>query len=184
MTQTLQKATPQDIYDISLQSAQAKSKQVYIYELGSMSDFLTEDQAEEIRSCFVKNRVRVQQITNTPVLPKFSNNQEFIDTVMSFRYVPKDIYDIIQEILIFDEIVAIYTKDSMLIIEDSAFAESQKQLFTNLWDNGQSPQLGFEYRPNHSFYNDIDYQINNTQIIVWPDADAKISYKGLSKQDI
>jgi len=178
------KATAEDLYKISLRSSTAKSGEVYIFEKGKMSDLFGKIKAEKIRKSFLKNNTKVKQITNIPTLPKFTDNNEFVNTVMTFRYVPKNIFSIKKEVLIFDGMVAIYDKKQLLVIEDAQFADSQKQLFMSIWEQGQSPVLAFMYKPNHSYYNNLNYYIDDLQIIVWPDADAKIAYKGLSEKTL
>lgn len=177
----LEKANENDLYEISLKSSMAKSGEIFIFEKGKMSDLFDKTKAEKIRQNFLKNNTKVKQITNIPVLPKFTDSDEFVNKIMTFRYVPKDIFSIENEILIFDDTIAIYNKEKLLIIEDKKFANNQKQLFTSIWDQGQSPNLGFEYKPNHSYYKNLNYFINDLQIIVWPDVDAKVSYKSFSK---
>ena len=184
LTTRLKKANISDLYEISLKSSMAKTGEVFLFEKGSLSDLFDKNSAEKLRKNFLRNNIKVQQITNIPTLPKFSDNDKFVNKVMTFRYVPKDIFSIENEILIFDETVAIYNKNELLIIEDKIFADNQKQLFTSIWDQGQSPKLDFEYKPNHSFYKNLNYFIEDLQIIVWPDADAKKSFKGFSKQQL
>ncbi len=183
-TTKLKKATKEDLYEISLSSSMAKSKEVFIFEKGEMSDLFEREKAEEIRKNFVKNNVKVKQITNIPVIPKFTGNGEFVNKVMTFRYVPKDIFKIENEILIFDDNIAIYNNDELLIINDKKFAENLKQLFVSIWEQGQSPRLEFEYKPNHSFYKDMDFFLDGLQIIVWPDVGAKDAYQGFSRKEL
>lgn len=180
----LEKADENDLYEISLKSSKAEDREVFIFEKGNMSDFIDKIKAEKIRKNFLKNNIKVKQITNTPTLSKFTESDEFVNKVMTFRYVPKDIFTIENEILIFDDIVAIYNKNELLIIEDKKFANNNKQLFASVWDQGQSPKLSFKYKPNHSYYNNLNYFIKDLQIIVWPDADAKTSYKGLTEKQL
>ena len=183
-TARLERAKEDDLFEISLRSSQAKTKEVFIFEKGELGDLVSKDRAEELRSNFLKNKIKVKQITNTPTLPKFTDSDEFVNKVMTFRYVPKDIFSIENEILIFDDTVAIYNKKELLVIEDKAFTSNQKQLFASIWEQGQSPLLGFEYKPNHSFYKNLNYFIKDLQIIVWPDIDAKESYKALTEKQL
>ncbi len=169
--------TKEDLYQITLLSANAKDKEIFIFEKGNLSDLIPKEKAEELRKKFLVNKVKVKQITNHYNLKEFSRNNDFIDMIMSFRYVPKNIFDIRYEILIFDNIVAIYDEKEMLIIKNKIFAKNQKQLFLSIWDQANSPQLGFDYRPNHSFYNCLNYFYKKKQIIIWPDADAKKSFR-------
>lgn len=183
-TTSLKKATADDLYEISLKSSEAKEQEIYIFEKWEMSNLFDETRAEKIRQNFLKNNVKVKQITNIPILPKFTNNDEFINKIMTFRYVPKDLFLIENEILIFNDIVAIYNSEELLIIEDHKFANSQKQLFMSIWEQWQLPTLDFEYKPNHSLYNNIDYFIDDLQVIVWPDADARMSYKWFNEEQL
>ena len=173
----LRPVTKKELYEITLFSANAKSKEVFIFEKGSLSDLFLKKEAEELRREFLKNKIKVKQITNSYNLKEFSKNNDFINTVMLFRYVPKNIFHIKYEILIFDNIVAIYNEKEILIIENSIYAENQRELFLAIWDQGNSPNLGFDYKPNHSFYNCLSYFHKKTQIIIWPDVDSKESYK-------
>lgn len=180
----LQKADMKDIYEISLKSSSAKNKEVFIFEMWDLSSKIEKKDAEKLRERFLKNKIKVKQITNSSYLPEFSKNDDFVNNVMKFRYVPKSIFHIRNEILIFDDTVAIYNKKELLIINDKSFAESQKQLFQNIWREWKNPEVWFKYIPNHSFYNSIDYHLGDIQIIVWPDVDAKISYKKFSKKQV
>ncbi|MBU4246355.1 MAG: hypothetical protein ABIF85_03180 [Nanoarchaeota archaeon] len=171
----LQCATVNDLYDLSLKSAQSKEKKVFIYEKSDLSKIIGSEKAEELRKLFLKNEIKIKQITNVPIIPSFSRNVEFVNNCMFFRDLPKETFNIDNEILIFDDIVAVYNiepKLKLTIIKDKSFAENQKQLFTNLWEQGQTPKLGFEYKPNHSFYNSINFAIQKKHIIVYPDKDA------------
>lgn len=179
-----QKIKKEDLQEITLLSANTKSKEVFIYELGDMGDLFGKKEGEEIRNIFLKNEVKVRQLTNSLTLPKFSKNNRFVNEVMTFRYVPKNIFDIKKEILIFDDIVAVYNDKEMFAVKDRAFADNQKQLFENIWEQGQSPVVGFEYKPNHSFYKNLNYFIDDLQIIVWPDVDAKNVYNSFTKKEL
>lgn len=143
----LEKATTKDLYEISLLSAKSKEKQIYIYEISNLSDIIGFKKAEILREEFLKNKIKVKQITNNPVVPKFTDNDDFLKKLMDFRYVPKDIFEIKDEILIFDDVVAIYNtepKMKLLIIKNKDFANNQKQLFINLWKNSVFPKVDFE----------------------------------------
>lgn len=186
-TGKLQKAALDDLYNISLDSAKAKEKEIFIYEKSDLSKLIGNEKAEELRKEFLKNKISVKQITNIPELPKFSKNYEFINTCMSFRYIPEETFLIENETLIFDSKVAIYTLEpdiKLSVIEDENFAKNQKQLFMNLWDQGQSPVLGFDYQPNHSYFRNLDYKINNKHVIVYPDKDAVGAYKGFDYESL
>ena len=181
---TIKPVTQQYLYDITLKSSNSKDKEIFIFEKTDMSDLFDKQKAETLRKNFLNNNIKFNQITNTQSVAKFTSNKEFVNLLMNFRYVPKDIYTIDDEILIFDNTVAIYNSERLLIIEDESFAKSQKQLFKSIWEQGHLPNLEFEYKPNHSFYNSLDFFNDKMQIIVWPDVDAKNSYKGMNKKEV
>ena len=178
------KETLKKIYDITLESAFAKSKEVFIFELWEMWDFFWKEKSEEIRQFFIKNNVKVKQISNNSSISEFSTNKIFGSKVMTFRYINKDIFDITNEILIFDDKVAYYNEEEFFIINNKQFADNQKQLFMWIWEQWISPRLWFDYVPNHSYFNSIDLIVNGTQIIVWPTYKSKDSYKNFNKQKL
>ena len=103
---------------------------------------------------------------------------------MSYIYVSKYIFYITNEILIFDDKIAIYNKNEFILIEDEKFSNNQKQLFMSIWEQWILPKLNFDYIPNHSFYNSVDLFVSWTQIIVWPDCDSKKSYSWFDKEKL
>jgi len=70
------------------------------------------------------------------------------------------------------------------VIQEASVANSFKQLFLNIWDEGMVPKLGFDYKPNHSFYNSIDFFVAGKQVIIFPDKDARESYRGMDKDQM
>lgn len=178
------KCWKKDLYNITLLSAYAKNKKVYIFEKWDMSDFLSIEESEFLRQKFLDNNIIVKQITNNYKFNKFTKNSKFINNVMQFRYISKDIFKINYEILIFDNITAIYNKKEILIIENNLYTENQKQLFFAIWEQWISPKLWFNYKPNHSYCKSIDLFFRNIQIIVWPEVDTKIIYKNFLKKDL
>jgi hypothetical protein len=53
-----------------------------------------------------------------------------------------------------------------------------------VWEEWITPKLNFEYKPNHSYYKNIDLFINGIQVIVWPDFESRKFYKYFSKKDL
>lgn len=180
----MKKVTLEELYEISLESARSKEGEIFIFELGNLSDLFGYEKAEKLRQEFLQNKTKVKQITNLPSIQKFTDDDDFLNNLMTFRYVPSNIFTINNEILIFDDVVAIYNKDELMIIRDENFSKNQKQLFMSIWEQGQPPKLNFEYKPNHSFYNNLNYFIDDIQVIVWPDADAKNAYGKMNEEKL
>jgi hypothetical protein len=187
-TSILKNTTPQDLYEISLKSSNCKDKEIFIFEKGDMNDLMDTQKVELIRQNFLKNKIKIKQITNSTLLKKFTDDINFLNNLMLFRYIPEEIFSIENEILIFDNTVAIYNSKKMLIIEDESFVKNQKQLFMSIWEQGNSPKLNFEYTPNHSFYKNMNLFITikekKIQIVVWPDVDAKKSYTDMNEKKL
>lgn len=181
---TKRKIVAGDLEKLSYAQANTASKEVFIYEISDMTDLIGKDTSEEIRKKFIKNEIRVKEITNNSTVSEFSKNDIYTNQVMTFRYVPEEIYKISDEVVIFDDIVAFYNMKEICIIQDQNFAEREKQLFASIWDQGQSPKLDFPYKPNHSFYKSFDHSIGDKQVIIWPDAEAANAYGEMSQQEI
>jgi len=180
----LEPVSKDELYELQLLSANAKSKKLYIFEKWSLNDIIWEEKAEELRKIFLKNNIKTKQITNISKLPEFSKDNDFVNKLIHFRYIPKEIFEIKYEMLIFDNIVAIYDSKKLLIIEDNKIANMQKQLFKNIWEQWQIPNLDFEYIPNHSYYKPIELIINNIPVIVYPDFNAGEYYKSFNKEKL
>lgn len=136
----LKKVQANDLFEISLMSSQAKEKMIYIYEVSDLSKIVGFKKAEILRNEFLRNGIKVKQITNNLKLSKFTENDEFVDKNMDFRYVPKEKFKIRDEILIFDDMVAVYNttnRPELLVIKNKKFAENQKELFRELWNRSK-----------------------------------------------
>lgn len=127
--------TKEKLYDITLESANSKDKEIYIFEKWNMWDLVWYEDAEKLRKVFLKNNIKVKQITNEENLISFSDNKEFIEEVMSMRYVPQNKFFIDYEILIFDDIVAVYDTKELLVIKNERYARIQKSVFMNYRNN-------------------------------------------------
>jgi hypothetical protein len=82
----------------------------------------------------MKNKIKVKQINNNFTVPLFSTNKEFINKVMKFRFISKEIFNITSEICIFDDKVAFYNEKEFFVIKNEEFANNQKQLFMSIWE--------------------------------------------------
>lgn len=91
MTESERIAISNQIFEISLQSAQTLSKEIYIYELSNLGILIGEDRADIIRDECLKNHIEIYQITNTPIVSPFTENDPFVDACMRFRYVPESV---------------------------------------------------------------------------------------------
>src|SRR3989344_1109051 len=125
----------EDIIEINHRSAFTKNP-IRIIELSSLSDIIPQDTAEKIRRTFLKNKIKIMQLTNHRVLEPWTKVKGFVEKCLNIRYVSEEILPIHAEVLIFDNVVAIYQLEpciSITIINHAAFATQQKALFDNFW---------------------------------------------------
>ena len=167
------------IFDISIQSARCRSREIYIYELSSLSALIGEARAEIVRSEMLKHNITVYQIANTPVISPFTKNDPFVEKCMNFRYVPKSTMNIETEVLIFDDVVVSYClgdTPKFQMIQDPSFAQMQRSLFLTLWWESSSPEFAFEYHAPKSYYTSVDMTLAGKHAIVYADRDAWKAY--------
>lgn len=125
-----------DIIDINMRSACAKDG-IMIIELSNMNGVMSWEDADRIRSEFIKNQTPIRQITNySEINLANSIHQDGMEKLMEVHYIPKDVFSIENEILIFWDTVAMYRVEPDLYyieIEDVHYASMMRGFFENLW---------------------------------------------------
>jgi hypothetical protein len=132
-----------DIYDVNLRSAGSYSG-ICIYELGSLDELIGMKKAEEIRKKLVKNKIKTRQLTNHKKLGEWTQLDDLMKQ-QQICFISQDIFTISREILILDDIVAIYRKTpkiDYLEIQDITYAQIMRQLFEVLWQQATLMNLG------------------------------------------
>lgn len=132
----------EEVYRITLKSVEAK--EIHIFEIANLNDMIGVEKSEELCRLFVKSKVKVHQLTNIERMTAWTHNQFLIDCNMNVRYVSKEIYNIENEIVIFDETVAIYNRDNLEYTEyhDEALAATLRNLHINIWSSSEEMRLG------------------------------------------
>lgn len=134
-----------EVQQITHNSVRAKGK-LRIYEMvyASLNELFTPEEATALRKQFVANRVQVYELTNAAYKDKIEDVPGF-DELTEVRYIdPKQIH-YQAETIIYDDVVAFYTYgDDAYGVEiiDKAFAETQKQIFDQLWRKASRPVIG------------------------------------------
>jgi hypothetical protein len=130
----------QDIININSRSAQAKTG-ISIIELSMLDGLMDSQTAESIRKEIFSNNVTVRQLTNlSEIYADWKQYSAEFQKIMQIRYIPKYLFDIQTEILIFDDIVAMYRVDPEVYyveIEDAQYASMMRLFFENLWNASQ-----------------------------------------------
>ena len=125
---------PQDIVNISWRQSESKTD-VLIFEIGKMDDLIPKEEAERIRDKFVENKVGVKQISNLKWMDEYTDVEGYPD-MHEQRFVSPEVFKVANEIVIFDDIVAIYKMSPVctyLEIDDPAYANMMRDLFYNVW---------------------------------------------------
>jgi len=138
--------TSNDLADIARVTARStKSKNdIRIIELSSLEKVIPLDKAERMRQKWLDNGIQVKQLTNLRGFEPWTEVKDFVDKSMSVRFVPRDVLPIDMEVLMFDDVVALYRVQPMVevvIIENAAFADQQRALFDSFWQIADPVQL-------------------------------------------
>lgn len=130
-----QSSSIEDIYAVNLRSASSRSG-ICICELHSLDKLVGMKRAEAVRCKLLENKVKTRQLTNLRVLSEWTGLDDFVAQTMEVRFIPKSTFTISYEILVFDDVVAIYRtlpEISYLEIKDITHAKATRQLFEALW---------------------------------------------------
>lgn len=143
-TEIIEYRGSEGLLQITLNSLKAKDG-IYIYEISSMNEFIKEEIAEEIRREFVKRKIKIKQLTNHAFLEPWTKVDELIEKYQNIRYIDPKKFEIKTEILIYNDVVAIYDfRDETLGVEiyNSKLAEMHKQIFEFIWSLAEKPIIG------------------------------------------
>lgn len=131
----------EDIIDVNRRSANSKNG-ISIIELSMLDGLMDKDTAELIREEITNKRVPVRQLTNySEIYSEWTKYTKEFQEIMQIRYIPKELFDIQNEILIFDDVVATYRVEpdiSYIEIEDTSYAQMMRTFFDNLWNASQA----------------------------------------------
>ncbi len=136
-------ADVEDIITLSRRSAEAKGD-VCLLELGSLDDIIPLDEAEVIRQAFLANGTKVRQLTNQTRFDAWTEVDGFVERCMQVRHLAARELPIRLEMLLFDDVVALYRVEpevSVTIIQDADFAAQQRALFDAAWANAEPLQF-------------------------------------------
>jgi sugar-specific transcriptional regulator TrmB len=120
-------------------SIEAKdSLRFYIYS--PLSKYLDYDFFDDIRKIYMERDIKTLELLNVTTYPNFTNIPGFINCSKS-RYLNPKLVKIKHEILIYNNVYAIYRvdKDGIFCTEiyNERLAEMQKQLFDYIWNRSQ-----------------------------------------------
>lgn len=130
-----------DIIDVNRRSTQCKTG-ISIIELSMLDGLMDKDTAESIRSEIIAKNIPVRQLTNlSEIYADWTRFTKELQELMQIRCIPTEIFSIQNEILIFDDIVAMYRVEPEIYyveIEDANYASMMRDFFDNLWNISQA----------------------------------------------
>jgi len=130
---------------VTWNSTKAKAK-LYIFEILDMSAFLDYGFCEKVRLEFVKNRVKVNELTNQKSMPGWTNIEEFVKKYWRCRYIDPKELEMKFEMLLYNDVYAMYSfqnKDIFCVeIYNENLAKMQKQIFEYMWRKAKRMKVG------------------------------------------
>ena len=118
---------------ITYHSLKAKGD-LYIYEMiESMDPFMSKESAEEYRRVWAERGTVIHQMTNSREFEEFTEIEELIGDLWDVRYIASEVLAIKFEMLIYNDVVALYSAVGEEIfgveIHNKSLAVMQKQIF-------------------------------------------------------
>lgn len=169
------------IADVSLRSARAK--EINILELATLNQLLSKESAEGIRKEFTKYNTPIKQITNSREFVSWTANTDLVQN-LAIKYVPKETYNIANELLIFDSTVAVYRlhPDPFYFeVNDRSYAETMRGVFSSLWRLGDSLLLAADGSTLTKQYLPISFTYNSIPVVLYPAKDDGSLEKAFSR---
>jgi len=170
------------IIDVTMRSA--KAKEINILEIGNLNDLISHDAAEKIRKEFVAFDTPIKQVTNLRKFVNWTANTGVTQN-LAVKYVPEETYKITNEVLIFDDTVAIYRlapDPFYLEVNDTSFADTMKSIFRNIWQLGDSLLLAADGSTMTKQYLPISYAFKNVPVIIYPAKDDGVLERAFSRK--
>lgn len=160
------------IIDVSIRSA--KADEICIFELGNLNELISKEAAEQVRDKFVEHSTRIKQITNLRKFEDWTDNSDLVQQNLVVKYVSPENFDIKNEILIFEDTVAIYRLESDPFYQEVAdvhYADMLRRLFDNVWQTSDALLLSATGSTLTKQYLPVSYQFRGTPVVLYPAKD-------------
>ena len=111
-------------------------------EIKDMDAFFDHAYAEELRLRFVDNKIHIRTLTNATKIPPWTDiAKEMVKNYWEIRYIPRQQMDIKFEILIYNDVYAMYRYQDKKVfcveIYSRELADMQRQIFYYMWQKAQ-----------------------------------------------
>lgn len=129
---------------VTINSLKAKGE-IRIFEIENMGSFLNFGFCEEIRTEFIKRKIKVKELSNQKNQKPWTEVSKFVKYNWDCRYIDPKILEAKVELLIYNEVTAIYSyKNNQIFcveIYNKNLAETQKQIFDFMWHYAQKLRI-------------------------------------------
>ncbi|MBI3577255.1 hypothetical protein HY086_04420 [Candidatus Gottesmanbacteria bacterium] len=136
---------PEGLKQVTLNSLDADHDGLRLFEIKSMEEFVPQQEAEKIRQEFVNRKIYTKELSNVSYLEPWTDVEELVKTYWRFRYIDPKKFEIKTEILIYNDVVAMYDyREGIFCVEihNKKLADMQKGLFDYLWNLAETPIIG------------------------------------------
>lgn len=140
-----------------------------------LDGLMDKDTAESIRRAIIQKKVPVRQLTNLPdIYAEWTKYTKELQDIMQIRHISEKIFSIQNEILIFDDIVAMYRVEPDVYyveIEDANYASMMRDFFDNLWNVSQAMVWGLGGSAHAKQYLPFTRNFEGIPLIIYPAKD-------------
>lgn len=125
---------------VTYNSLKAKGE-LLTYELSTMNAFLSQTEAEKLRTRFVANKIKIRTLTNAIKVDPYTDVTDLVTKYWDIRHLDPRDKPFQFEILIYNDIYCMYryTSNDIFCVEihSQELADMQRQLFGYLWDQAK-----------------------------------------------
>ena len=122
-----------------------QAKELLTIEVEIMESFLDHEFAEKVRQEMITRKIHTRELTNLKRFPAWTKHQEMPDKYWEVRYVPTDELKVEFEILIYNDVYAMYSyKDGEIFcveIHNPQLAAMQRNMFEYIWRTAKPLQI-------------------------------------------
>jgi predicted DNA-binding transcriptional regulator len=118
-----------------------QAKELLTYEVEIMESFLDEEFAEKMRLEYALRKIKIRELTNWNYFAPYTKHEELPNKWWQARYIPEAELKIEFEILIYNDVYAMYSyKDGEIFcveIYNAQLAQMQRNLFEIIWKSAK-----------------------------------------------
>jgi hypothetical protein len=146
MSKVIQYNDIDGVKQITMNSLKTKGEfRIYEKVYASLSTIFTNEEAMDIRKRFVRQNIKIKELTNAAYQDVDTSVISGFNALVEIRYIDPKIINYETEIIIYNDTVAFYRYGNDpygVEIINKNFAETQRQIFDQLWRKASRPVIG------------------------------------------